>query len=383
MKTTSRLPWRPQLEALEDRQLLSVSVLLQDSGHTLKITGDDAANRVEFIQDDTLNRLTLKINGLEHNFGAPLSSSQITKMIVDLKGGNDRYNHYLERNSNFTNRKEVTLKLGSGENQADIFNLGYGVLQEFRANYSLNVTGGEQRDVVMAIFGSIQSANVSVTADLKGGNDHLLTQISRAVDGQGVATAYLGSGNDTYNAYVGDTDDSDVTYTAYLGDGDDTFSAYLIGDLVSDANVKFDIRGEGNADRFFFHGADEWHTGRVGIASDADLDVNLDGGRGNDYMSFNYRGVLDGELKLRLRGGDGSDELDAELETESASDGDLDVILYGGAGNDLLRLDLWDASSGDLDIEEALVDGGRGTDSRQVWSYPAGVIDIISCEQRV
>src|SRR5688500_9239555 len=104
--------FRPQVENLEVRQCLSTTVTTIDSGHTLKITGDSAADRVEIRVVETAS------NGIQvrYNYQANGTYSvrrydpaQISKIDIDLKGGSDTFRYY--QNSDLTNQKEIDLKL--------------------------------------------------------------------------------------------------------------------------------------------------------------------------------------------------------------------------------------------------------------------------------
>ncbi len=81
----AHLPYRPSLELLEERQLLSVSL----AGGTLQITGSDSADFVKLQVDD--GNLVVKIansQGTEEHVIDP--SAVIDRIQINTMGGNDR-----------------------------------------------------------------------------------------------------------------------------------------------------------------------------------------------------------------------------------------------------------------------------------------------------
>src|SRR5947208_71329 len=75
------------LEALEDRTCMSCVVSTTNGGHTLNITGDGAVNDVAIEVNDVANTLSVTCDGQVSSY----TSSAITKINVDLKGGNDTF----------------------------------------------------------------------------------------------------------------------------------------------------------------------------------------------------------------------------------------------------------------------------------------------------
>src|SRR5687768_444394 len=51
--------FRPMVESLEERWCPAISVTTADAGHTLLITGDNAANMIQIRQDDSADRLSV------------------------------------------------------------------------------------------------------------------------------------------------------------------------------------------------------------------------------------------------------------------------------------------------------------------------------------
>src|SRR4051812_26056917 len=93
--------FRPSLESMEERTVLNCTFSLANAGHTLVITGDNHNNTVSIVQDDVNNKLTVIGDGVTHTY----SSSQITKMVINLKGGNDSLSWKLADGSSYSNGK--------------------------------------------------------------------------------------------------------------------------------------------------------------------------------------------------------------------------------------------------------------------------------------
>lgn len=319
-RTTRKPTTRLALESLEDRQCLSVTIDTIDAGHTLRVLGDDVANTVTITQDDDHNKITVVVGSQTKTF----TSSQITKVVIDLKGGNDNLTYRLGGGSDFQFGKVIQAQLGVGSDTAkfDFFNDGSGGSADIEANLSLEVN----------------EAGVS--------------------------------GAEVVDVLLGKVEDVAVTVKTRLGFGNDTFTATLKDDLIDDANVKFDLVDVNDIVLLgipFFRGGNDKYTikadSNVDIDDNAVLDVVMKGASGADTLDFAYAGEIDGLLKVLLDGGAGADTLKANFAIESDSDGALDVKLLGNTGNDNLTLNVNNAAGNDLTILNAVADGGAGTDT--------------------
>lgn len=307
--------FRPSLEQLDERLCLSVTVGTIDGGHTLVITGDNAANAVTIIQNDNDNDLIVQAPGVNQTF----DSNQITKVVINLLGGADT----------------LTYKLGGGS--------------DFEFAKNILFQGGAGNDVSSFDFNN----------DGSGGQAEVRASLSVTVNDAGVVDA------DTATVTLGKVDDVAVLVRTRLGFGNDLFNGTLAGDLSDDANVKFDLVDAN--DFLFLRGGIDKYTIKadndVDIDNDAVLDINVVAGTGNDTIDLAFRGEVDGLLKVRLDGGAGIDTIKANITLDDGSDGTLDAILFGRAGNDALTFNLIDNSDNGFTILNARADGGLGVDS--------------------
>src|SRR4051812_26338469 len=109
--------FRPSVESLEAREVMTVSVVANAADpHLLVITGDNAANNVQILQKDSADKLTVIADGQTFQF----SSSQITKIQMSLLGGNDTVSYKLDGGSDFKKDKTVSIDLGAGANIATV-----------------------------------------------------------------------------------------------------------------------------------------------------------------------------------------------------------------------------------------------------------------------
>jgi hypothetical protein len=329
----------PQLDALEERLCATVSVTTLDAGHTLRIDGDAGVNQVRIQQGDSFDQISIRTDNEDFTGGEDLivdgqlvaghnavfTSSQITKLDIDLGGEADRFSYKLTGQSDFTNAKTVNLNLGAGANTAvlDFFDgNSTGPAHPpatLRAMLTLNIAGGANGDTVTTRFGAIDSATVNVTASLRGGTDF--------------------------------------------------FSADLWGDLRH-ATADFRVNGGLGRDRLFVTAEDDFvNLDDSGIDLNSSLlSVNLQGdeffsllpGRFNqDTVNFTYEGdILNSKLVGRLDGQYGKDTVGASITTRQGGSNTIDVRVAGGVGNDTLTLLKTGAMT-------AVIDGGTGTDAAQ------------------
>src|SRR5262245_2809351 len=193
-----------RLEALEVRDCPAVSVLFDNATHTLTITGDKYANNVNLVIDDLNNQLKLTADGASQTF----KSSDVWKIKLDLKGGNDNLQVALADGSNFVYGKNIDAQLGNGQDSAyfDIYH-GSHIGATLYSSLRINVYGGDDNDTVVGNFGRKQG-------------------------GQLYFQAYMGKGDDTAQAAVwGDvTGIADVFFNLQGQDGNDSLSVYASRD---------------------------------------------------------------------------------------------------------------------------------------------------------
>ncbi|HXG12181.1 MAG TPA: hypothetical protein VNK04_20675 [Gemmataceae bacterium] len=303
----------PRLETLENRWCPSCLITTIDGGHTVKIVGDNQANVVSIKDDAGASDLEVKCDGMKKNF----NTDDISKIIVDLKGGDDQFTYELGGGSDFEVAKVIQLKLGKGNDSArfNFLDDGNGGYSMVKADLSIDVKADKGDDQVEVKLGAVDSVNVLVKAQ--------------------------------------------------MGKGNDRFLGYLLGDLLGTAHVSVDARGEDGNDTMSVSADFDVANNQSSLDIDAgaSLDVVVDGGKGNDDLAFNYLGVLDGQLRLNLNGGKGNDEVFAQIHALADSDGSVDAKVFGDKGNDQLTLKVLEDPGSDLDILNALLDGGKGHDT--------------------
>jgi hypothetical protein len=305
---------RPGLENLESRWCPAVTLGLQDGGQTLVITGDNAANILQIIQNDNANTLTVQVTG---GPSQTFTSSAIKNVKINLLGGNDNLVYKLGGGSDFQFAKTIQAQMGSGDDtSAFLFAAdGQSNLAEIRA-----------------------ALNVSVQETF---------------------------GNDRTEIELGTVDDVPVNVQTRMAFGDDLVTVRLFGDLQDDAAVKLDLVDvNGILGLPQFKGGNDQYSVKAGFDVDIDenalLDIVMTTFDGNDRLDLDYEGELDGRLRAVLNAGAGTDDLKVKLEADNGSDGTVDVKLLGAAGNDKLNFQL--VVDNDVAILNALADGGSGTD---------------------
>jgi hypothetical protein len=337
--------WTPALEALEDRQLLAVSIPAPVGG-VLTITGDGAADQVYVLQNDASDDLTVQVVG-PGGFTNVYASSLIDKIVAKMGGGNDQFTFDLG-DSDFTEAKVIKLDLGAGDDKAR-FHL-------HKDSTSPTQPAGPLLDANLEI--SIGQTDADIPSPDKTGNDQVWLNIGRVLDGGG-----------------------DLSLVARLGAGEDRFYG-AFWQMIS-GDVSLDVDGGGNKD-----------TLKVGVASyifpssmtapqsffiplAGDIDVALEGGGGNDDIGVRYKGHLEGDLTVTAHGGGGKDNLWGRFETQTVldddfSDGNLDVQFFGDEGNDWMSLRILDAGA-HLNLVNALLDGGKDADK---WGTPLTTANV-------
>jgi hypothetical protein len=142
-----------------------------------------------------------------------------------------------------------------------------------------------------------------------------------------------GTGTQSVMMYVGDVNGTAglarLNVTANLGDGNDSFLSTHYGDQLGTSQVNLSVFGQGGNDTLRVLATDD-----VDIGPNGRLNVQLDGGAGNDYLEARYAGELDGILNLNLRGRDGNDTLRASAVKVAGSTGSIQGFILGDAGDD-------------------------------------------------
>jgi hypothetical protein len=270
---------RPALEALEDRWCPAASISLvfpsPFSGHVV-VSGSNLADTVTVTIDDAHNLVTVQARDAFSSTTRSFAASAVSAIDVVGRGGNDSV--FCRLASDMTRARHVNLWLGDGDDRAV---LDFGLLKSHAI-----------------------SANLGVF-----------------VDG--------GSGNDSVRADFGDVNARNLAFLALMGDGNDRVQANLWG-ILRGTQAHFGEFGQGGDDFVrFYNDNGSWPS--------ALLDVNLDGGAGNDRVSLFYDDNMIGTHVFNLNGGSGSDLVDAEIHARGGSTGSLTLDIHGGADVDQLR----------------------------------------------
>jgi len=329
--TTPRRPGRgfhPRLEALEDRQALSVSVGIDPQAPgTLVITGDAAANRVKITQFDELVSPILRVESINGQFATKeFDSSQIAAVRINLLGGDD-YLLYDTGSDYYFFAKEITVNLGQGNDRTDLSFFNGTSLKPILKDLAITVRAGRGKDHLEANFGIVPA---------------------------------VGGGHD-------------VSLTALMGRGKDNAFCFLWGDLQAGSSMQLDLRGGLGSDRLSFDAGTDFytvdnHSPEVDVAAGALLDVRLRGQAGVDNLMFEYSGDLDGSVVVQAIGGTEDDEVSVDmnfvtLNLDFNSAGSVDALVKGGSGDDDLTLVIDENFPLDGLAVTAGLNGGEGNDS--------------------
>ena len=159
----------------------------------------------------------------------------------------------------------------------------------------------------------------------------------------------LGAGLDFFFAYF-QGDEAPAAFEVFGQDGNDLVRASfseMHADLSLDVNL-----GRGNDTTVIgIIGPEAMMSGDVNAPPPA-TDINVGGGEGTDRLSLNFRGQVSGPLDVNLSGQDGSDELSLNLSPEYFVEAAAQLTLDGGRGNDRLSyIDFCKVRGGSLTVD--------------------------------
>lgn len=272
--------FQPQMDTLEDR--CTPAVTLTQTGDTLNITGDAAADAVA-------------VTALSNNV-----------FRVDQPGG--------IASQTFTGVKTITANLGDGANAISLN------LQQ-SANVSANITTGVDNDTVRVRLGGTLRKNdtLNLTVDTGAGSDSA---------GIVATTPALAAGNPAGDVYYTYKSQNTINATINLGDGDDAALFYLaqIGRYDND-----NITVDGGSGFNFYTLA----SGAIG--QNARLTYNVTGGTGGDFLTT-YLGALDANSHVNMTDnlGDGDNQANLAV-TWLNQNAELNETVNTGSGADIVR----------------------------------------------
>ena len=132
------------------------------------------------------------------------------------------------------------------------------------------------------------------------------------------------------------------TLDVKVGNGIDTFTGSVVGDLVEGSVLDVSVGGCNGKDTLGFDVAGD-------VAAGVDVLVELRGGNGQDVILSSYAGMLLGALTWDVTGGNGKDELTANMTFDADSNGTAEVEVRGCRAPDTMTLLVEDNSGDDGD----------------------------------
>src|SRR5262245_16562574 len=248
-KTTARQAnrFRPEVQALEDRQVLSVTSTF--GGGVLTLTGNGAADTISIAHDGN-GLVTGSATGI-----ASINQSGVDKLVIDTKGGRDTV--FFTQTGNlftrgFTRTFDLDVRLGD---DPDLFSA---TLQgDISSFMTMNIT----------VHGDQNSDRMTVAAD-QGVNIGRGAKLRVNMDGGGVFFT-----NDKMSFFYRGQLNGTLDVNMDGGRGDDILTAFIGLDTGSTGQV-----GEGSGSRLAGGSGDDRLTFEVSDSSGASINAAMDGG---------------------------------------------------------------------------------------------------------
>jgi hypothetical protein len=410
--------FRPSLEALDCRTLLSVTVqpfttpvgalpglkvVTTGASDTVTITDDPSGGQTTVVADGqsmtfakqfTLFdvKLMSKQDTLTFDIASP-ETQRLASILVRLGKGENHFT-FNPGLTGIVNHSDVNLNV-LGSNGNDFVNLNFGDILESRVNVNANNLGGSKvpaaamdvRDTITfgALRAGIRNASVDVHVSLGTGNNNLKFNYGSDLGhlaGAGVPGDF---GPATFNVSITgsnrpqDVDNvtlfangevntgSTLNFDDQLGAGNNTFKA------VIDA-AQFQIDDDGGA---FISSA---HSGGA-----AHFDILA--GNGNDTISFqtinsSHTLELSGLLDIHMQGGSGKDKMVADFGGAGFTDDDpfelratnrgFRLRIDGGTGDDIIKVNLANAATATFAWDVAIQGGSGVNDITFIGTNPTG-----------
>jgi hypothetical protein len=248
--------------------------------------------------------------------------------------------------------------------------------QEDTSSNRLTLTAAQNQNNTITIVNN-GNGGLRVTADGVVRNFTGIVGVNVAT-GNGADTVTYNQGSSTTAVNLR----RDLTLNVELGDNAsgtmDRFTANVFGDIGFLQNGAWQARSlglliHGNAFDDFLQGDG---NDRIDINVNHDTDVRpgsqlflrLHGDGGNDNITLDYDGEMDGRLDLSSSGADGNDTIAVNLHFDAGSNGRLlntdnpegqKASVRGDAGNDTLRFAVRQAAGATAEVS-AVLDGGFG-----------------------
>jgi hypothetical protein len=319
------------------------------NGSALVIQGDGANDTIS-VSDNGQGGVTASIT-LAHRTQT-LSAAGIASIQINAGNGNDTIGYALT--GALSQPESLALALGKGHSQVAL-DYSAGLTNTALAVGIAGRAGGSQ---VTTQFGALASSrlNLSEFLGLAGGTSHV--NFGGPVSGSLVVVSVNGGpASDQVFAQVGNVSSSTIQFFAHLGKGANTFDLQAAGSLQN-AVVHFDVFAGSGGNTVAFNAP------AVNLDTTSRLNLESWTGTGNDSVTLNYSGQMDGELWAHLIGGPGNDTMSAAETLAPGSTGRVWEGLFGGKGDDTMTFDVSDQSNpggpSTLSRLDALLDGGPG-----------------------
>jgi hypothetical protein len=324
--SSRRQRFTPQLESLEERQLLNGAPISASlSGSTLTVRGSQSNDNIQINDDGThVQVFAFQPAGSSTSLGV---FTNISNIVVDTRGGNDLVRYMIQGTN--------PLQIGQPGNVA--------------INHNLTASLGSGNDRFEAnVVATLQLPNVATTLSSLGSGSHLSMNVS---GGAGDDVALFRAGIIGAN--------SSLLFKFDGGAGNDNFTTqYGIPGVGQQANTSVRLVFTGDA------GNDQAVVSVLGdLTSTSELSEDLEGGAGNDsiFSLFN-QGNMDGSVDLFTDGGAGNDKIFADYEMGGFNSfGRINAVELGDGGNDDLTF-IAHAHANPPSIS-ALLNGGPGNDT--------------------
>jgi hypothetical protein len=260
------------------------------------------------------------------------------------------------------------------------------VFSENPGNHAVSVVAGDHQDNIIVVFND-GNGNLDIAAD--GAVRHFTAVESLFVeskDGRDVVTYNQGTFDHAANTrrsfdlkvvlgYPLDSNDADKFTANVFGN-----VGFVQGGAVHARELGFEVSGGADADRIDFNLHD---TDVIGQGSALKIDIN--GFGGNDNITVDMDGEVDGTLFLNVHGGDAilggfdKDIVHVNVHLDSGSTGAVKgdgptgaAIVTGDLGDDDLRFAVSQAAGSHTTVN-ALLDGGFNLFDHDVGRHTANV----------
>jgi hypothetical protein len=196
----------------------------------------------------------------------------------------------------------------------------------------------------------------NVVIELFSGNDHVNYVLTGPLTGNRAVSATLNTGRDTFQAAGGDLlSGSSLSFAinANPRHGGDNITGQFDSNVQAGATLSWTSSVSSGKGILGFN--------MIGaVAAGGNVFVNQFGGNRGDEITTTYRGLLDGTLGLQEFGGQGNNDLFADVGLNAGSTGTLiPSLLQGQDGNDQLAFFVRDPTHRAI-IYNQILDGGPG-----------------------